>query len=189
MEPVSATYLSGFIWFIECFKTTFLHTHHSLLAKLGQWGWLMRMRLAWNKSQTTLDTSKRLHQNNTQSTWSAGKGLDSQLCHYWELQTRKWVGLSHPWGSWEGVKSICRHTTYHGTVGCRRSQSKDSCFVWGSFITHHYPGSTKLAFTSRHAGRGVPIITQILHRYPLHISVGLILLNVLRPLFCALTLG
>ena len=43
------------IWFIECFMTTFLHTHHSLLAKLGRWGWLIRMRLAWKKSQKTLD--------------------------------------------------------------------------------------------------------------------------------------
>ena len=30
---------------------------HSLLAKLGRWGWLM-MRLAWKKSQKTLDTWK-----------------------------------------------------------------------------------------------------------------------------------
>ena len=36
----------------------------------------MRMRLAWKKSQKTLDTSKRLHQNKTWSTGSAGKGLD-----------------------------------------------------------------------------------------------------------------
>ena len=36
---------------------------HSLLAKLGRWGWLMRMRLAWMKRQKTLDTSKILHQN------------------------------------------------------------------------------------------------------------------------------
>ena len=69
----------SFIWFIDCFKTTFLHTHHSLLAKLIWWGWLMRMRLAWKKSQKTLDTSKRLHQNKSRSTGSAGKGLDSQL--------------------------------------------------------------------------------------------------------------
>ena len=34
------------IWLIECFTTTFLHTHHSLLAKLGWWGCLTRMRLA-----------------------------------------------------------------------------------------------------------------------------------------------
>ena len=29
---------------------------HSLLATLGRWGWLMRMRLAWKKSQKILDT-------------------------------------------------------------------------------------------------------------------------------------
>ena len=44
--------LHSLIGFIECFTTTFLHTHHSLLAKLGRWGWLTRMRLAWK----TLDT-------------------------------------------------------------------------------------------------------------------------------------
>ena len=31
---------------------------HSLLAKLGRWGWLMRMKLAWQKSKKTLDISK-----------------------------------------------------------------------------------------------------------------------------------
>ena len=72
-----------FLWFLECSMTTFLHSHHSFLAKLGQWGWLMRMRLAWKKSRKTLDTSKILHQNKTRSTGSAGKGLHSQLCHYW----------------------------------------------------------------------------------------------------------
>ena len=52
------------------------------------------MRLAWKKSQKTLDTSKRLHKNKTRSTGSAGKGLDSQLCHYWELRTRQSAGAS-----------------------------------------------------------------------------------------------
>ena len=92
------------------FMTTFLHTRHSLLAKLGQWGWLMRMRLAWNKSQKTLDTSKRLHQNETRSTGSLGKGFDSQPYHYWEQQTREWAGSSLPGGSWEGDES---HTQAH----------------------------------------------------------------------------
>ena len=54
--------------FIECFTTTFLHTHHSLLDKVGRWGRLMRMRLAWKKNQKTVDTSKILHQNETRST-------------------------------------------------------------------------------------------------------------------------
>ena len=39
--------------------------------RLGRWGWLRR--LAWNKSQQILDTSKRLHWNETQSTGSVGK--------------------------------------------------------------------------------------------------------------------
>ena len=42
---------------------------------------MMRMRLAWRKSQKTLDTSKRFHQNKTQSTGSVDKGLDSNLLH------------------------------------------------------------------------------------------------------------
>ena len=67
------------IWFIECFTTTLLHTHHSLLAKLGRWGWLRRMRLAWKKSQKTLNTSKGLHQNKNRSTGNVGKGILSQL--------------------------------------------------------------------------------------------------------------
>ena len=50
---------------------------------------MMRMRLAWKKSHKTLDTSKRLHQNKTRSTGSAGKGLHSKHCHYWELRTRE----------------------------------------------------------------------------------------------------
>ena len=37
---------------------------------------MMRMRLAWKKSQKTLDTSKRLHQNKTRSTGSVDKGLN-----------------------------------------------------------------------------------------------------------------
>ena len=78
--------------FSECLTTTFLHTHHSLLAKLCRWRWLMRMRLAWKKSQNTLDTLIRLHQNETRSTGSVGKGLDYQLCHYRELQTRERAG-------------------------------------------------------------------------------------------------
>ena len=65
----------------------------------------MMMRLAWKKSQ-----------NKTRSTGIAGKGLDSQLCHYWELNARKRAGSALPRGSWEGVKSIPRRTTYHGTV-------------------------------------------------------------------------
>ena len=72
---------------------------NSLLAKLGRWGWLMRMRLAWKKSQKTLDTSKRLHRNKTRSTGSAGKGTWSQLCHYWDYELGK-VQVRQAWGVW-----------------------------------------------------------------------------------------
>ena len=56
-----------------------------------EWGWLER-------TARRLGTSKRL----------------CQPCHHWKLQTRKWAGLSLHGGSWEGVKSISRRTTYHG---------------------------------------------------------------------------
>ena len=35
----------NFIWIYWMFSTTCLHTHHSLLAKLGRWGRMTRMRL------------------------------------------------------------------------------------------------------------------------------------------------
>ena len=76
-----------FINLYKCLTTTFLHIPHSLMAKLGRWGWLMRMRLAWKKSQKTLHKSTRIYWNKTGSTGSAGKWLDSQLCHYWKLRT------------------------------------------------------------------------------------------------------
>ena len=76
----------------------------------------MRMRLDLKKSQKTLDTctSQIIHRNETRSTRSAGKGRDSQICHFWELQTRNEQGRR----SWERVKSIPRFTAYHVTVGC-----------------------------------------------------------------------
>ena len=42
----------------------------------------------------SLDTSKWLHQHKNRSTGSADKGLDSQLCHYWELWTWESAGAS-----------------------------------------------------------------------------------------------
>ena len=65
--------------FIECFTTTFLHTHswqNWVDEDWWGWGWLEK------KSQKTLDTWKRLHQNKTRITESADKGLDSHLCHF-----------------------------------------------------------------------------------------------------------
>ena len=109
-----------------------LGTHHSLLAKLGRWGWgwlerktrrQMRMRLAWKKNQKTIDASNRLHQNKTRS----GQRT-SQLCNYWELQTRKWVGLSLPKGSGNPYPGA-PHTT--GLLMEGRPQSNNLCFVWG----------------------------------------------------------
>ena len=97
-------------------------------AKLGRWVWLMRMRLTWKKSQKTLDTSKWLHRNKTGRTGSAANGLDSQLCHYWELQTRKRARSSLNGGSWEGVKSIPRRTTYHGNVDSRETPVQGPLF-------------------------------------------------------------
>ena len=70
---------------------------HSLLAKLGRWGWLMRMRLAWKKSQTTLDTSKRLHRIKTWSTGSAGKETCPNFCLHWDCGLGK-VQVCQFWG-------------------------------------------------------------------------------------------
>ena len=44
------------------------------------------------ENQKTLDTSNSLHRKKIRSTASAGKGLDSQFCHYWERLTRESAG-------------------------------------------------------------------------------------------------
>ena len=75
------------------------------------------------------DTSKRLHRNETRSTGSVGKGLDSHLCDYRELQICEQSMSSLPGGSWEGVKTIPRGTTYHGAVGCMETPVQGLCFV------------------------------------------------------------
>ena len=51
---------------------------------------MMRMRLAWKKSQKTLDTSKRLHRNKTRSTGSVDKGLNQR--HHWNF-----------WNCWKSI--------------------------------------------------------------------------------------
>ena len=141
------------------FTTAFLYTRHSLLAKLGRWGWLRRMRLTWKKSQNTLDTSKRLHQNKTEAQGMRPKDFIPNFAI---------IGNCRLITTWRvlggGEIHTLRRTTYHGTIVCRRSQSKYSCFVWGSFITDllQVPPSRFL----RHVGWGLSIITQILHRYP-----------------------
>ena len=94
LQPSFCTILAKLVWWgswqilIYCMFYDHLSAH-SLLAKLGWW-WLRR--LAWMKSQKTLDTSKRLHQNKTRSTGSVGKWLypnfaiigttDSGKCRY-----------------------------------------------------------------------------------------------------------
>ena len=48
--------------------------------------------------------AKRLHQTKTWSIGREGKGLDSQLCHYWELRTWESAGVSRlkaPSGGWK----------------------------------------------------------------------------------------
>ena len=64
------------------------------------------MRLVRKKSQKALDTSKRLHRNKTRSARRAGKGLDAQLHHYWEVRTRESAGASHLRHLWGGGGGI-----------------------------------------------------------------------------------
>ena len=98
--------------FIECFAATFLHTHHSLLAKLGQLGWLMRTRLAWKKSQKTLDMSKQdlKHRECGQRTLPLLGPAYSEMGR-----------VVTPWRVLGGVKSIPRWITYQGTVDGRET--------------------------------------------------------------------
>ena len=72
----------------------------------------MRMSLACKKSRKTLDTSKRLHRNETKSTGSVGKGLDSQLCHYQEL-TRECEHSKIPQEVY--IHNIWEYHTYYAT--------------------------------------------------------------------------
>ena len=82
------------------------------------------------------------------------------------IQSTETIRVVTPWGSWEGVKSIPRGTTYHVTVGCIEPESKNSTPFYagregkGSFIIDHHPGPTL-----QHVGWWVSIIAQI-HGYP-----------------------
>ena len=79
MRPSGFEATTQFIWIYWMFYDHL--SAHSPLAKLCRWWWLIRMRLAWEKSQNTLDTSKRLHRNKTRST---GCGLGKvQVRHAW----------------------------------------------------------------------------------------------------------
>ena len=71
----------------------------------------------------------RITLNKTRSTGSVDKGLDSQL------QTQKRAGSSVPEGSWEGVKSLARSTTYHMTVDGRETPVQEFLFYLRSYIT------------------------------------------------------
>ena len=82
-----------------------------------RWGWLIRMRLAWKKSQKTLDTSKRLHRNKTWSTGSAGKGTWSQLCHYWDCGLGK-VQMHHTWRHLAGCEISWPGGAYNRVLNC-----------------------------------------------------------------------
>ena len=100
---VTASQLSSVFLFVWMFYDHL--SAHSLLAKLGRCGWLMRMRLACKKSQKTIDTSKRLNRHKTRSTGSANKGTWSQRYHYWDcglgkVQVRQvWRHLARVWNS------------------------------------------------------------------------------------------
>ena len=101
----------------------------------------MRLRLARKKARG--HSSKYYIQMRPKvSGVRAGKGIDSQLCHCRELRTREGAGSSLPGGSWEGVKSIPRRTTYHGTAGFIEPPVQGLYSLWsregkGSFITDH----------------------------------------------------
>ena len=85
---------------------------------------------------------------------------------YSRLQTRERAGYhSLHGGSWEGVKSIPRRTTYHGTIGCMETP------VQGLYlrIIYNRPPSrspTKSPFTTCRVR--VSIITKILRPFRIY---------------------
>ena len=140
------------------------HTHHSLLAKLGRWGSLMRMSLAWKKSQII---SKRLYQNKTRSTGVRAKDWIPNFAIIGNCRFRNGQGPGRGWNPYPGAPP----TTRLLVVG----HPSPNCFVWGSFITDHRP----LSHLLQHVGRGVYIITQILHRYPFGVRWGQVLMYII----------
>ena len=92
-------FLVGLIWFIECCTTTFLHTHHSLLAKT----WLMRM----------IDEDEVDLKEQSEDTRYIKKIMQTlPLLGAADSETGRVVT---PWRVMGGVKSIPRRTTYHRT--------------------------------------------------------------------------
>ena len=91
-------------------------THHSLLAKLGQWGWLMRMKLAWKISKKTLPVY--IHQKDYIKIRLETPGVRAKfLIPNFAIIGNCRLGNGQGHHSLEGVKFIPRHTTYHRTVG------------------------------------------------------------------------
>ena len=143
---------------LKCFTTTFLHTHSWLnwvdVDDWWEWG--------WKKSQKLLDTSKwdpKYRECGQTKNWIPN------LCHYWELQTRGWVGSSLPKGPWERMKSIPRGIIYHRSVGCIEP-GFFTPFMPG--IINNGPGPTKSPFTTCMV-RGVYYYPDPFTRIKLHI--------------------
>ena len=89
---------------------------HSLVAKLGRWGWFMSMRLTWKKSQNTLEiitkiTSKWVpkHRECGQRTWFPTLPLLGTA----DSGTSRVVP---PWRVLGGVEIHTQGTTYHGNA-------------------------------------------------------------------------
>ena len=136
---------------IECFTTTFLHSHRSILAKLGRGGWLMRMRLAWKKSQKTIyryqkDYIKIIAEARGVRT----KDLISNFANIGTADSESGRVVT-PWRVLGRVKSIPMRTIYHSTVVCRRFRSKYSS-LFGFRIIYNGPSSRphQVAFYAMH---------------------------------------
>ena len=114
--------LGMYIWFVRMFYDHL--SAHSLLTKLGWWGWFMR--LAWKKNQKTLDASKRLHQNKTRSTGSAGKGTWSQFCHYWDCGLGK-MQVHHTWRHLVGLWNVPAKWRLQLGLKCPPPRPKEVC--------------------------------------------------------------
>ena len=77
-------------------------------------GWLMRMRLAWKKSQNTLDTSKRLHWNETEAPRVWAKDLNTNFvtirnCRIGNRQGRHSLeGPGRGWNPYPGAQPTTR---------------------------------------------------------------------------------
>ena len=116
---------------------------HSFLAKLGRWGWcqMTRMRLAWKKSQKTLDTYKRLHQNKTWSTGSVDKGTWSQLLPLLGLRTRKSAGASSL-SDLPGCEMSWPGGVYNRVLNCGSTQTQGLLYTMIEFFNHGIQGKT-----------------------------------------------